>query len=214
MKIAVIDKHPISRAGLVSFLNNRFKNVHIIESESITTFQKDFSDQNPDLIILGINQSANAININFITMESKGKKPFTGHVIVYDEKPNFSMITHYLKAGLRGYLTKQNSLDEIETCILEVLKGKRYVNDEVMQWILESYYVAGGTSRDDNFPPLTRREYEIARYLIANMKTSEIAKTLGVTASTVSTIKNTIFKKLDVDNISNLREVIQPRIHL
>jgi len=212
MKIAVIDKHPISRAGLVSFLHTRFKDISIIESENIASFQKTYADQDPDLFILGISQSANAININFITMVSKGREQLTGFVIAYDEKPNFSMITHYLKAGLRGYITKQNDLDEIETCIREVIKGKRYICDEVMQSILDSYYDAGGTSRENNFPPLTRREYEIAKYLIKDMKTSIIAKTLGVTASTVSTIKNTIFKKLDVDNIPNLREVIQPRV--
>lgn len=213
MKIAVIDKHPISRAGLISFLNTRFEDADIIESENVTSFQEAHPGQNPDLIILGINQSANAANINFITTVSKRKKTQpAGTVIVYDEKPNFSMIIHYLKAGLRGYITKQNSLDEIKQCIGAVLNGKRYVCDEVMQLILDSYYVEESILREGHFPPLTPREFEIAKYLIKYTKTSVIAKTLGVTSSTVSTIKNTIFKKLDVDNIQNLKEVIQPNL--
>lgn len=214
MKIALIDKHPITHAGLVNFLHSRYKDLTIIESEDITSFQQEYSGQNPDLIILGINQSANAVNIRFIKMVSKGKEQFTGFVIVYDDKPNFSMITHYLKAGLRGYLTKQNSFHELEHCIKEVFKGKRYICDEVIQWILESYYVEEGTYREDNFPPLTPREYEIAKHLAKDMKTSVIAKKLGVTSSTVSTIKNAIFRKLDVDSIHNLKEVIQPRMQI
>jgi DNA-binding NarL/FixJ family response regulator len=55
---------------------------------------------------------------------------------------------------------------------------------------------------------LTNRESEIAKYLSQGMTTSWIANELGRKASTISTIKHSIFKKMKVDNILELRTAI------
>lgn len=51
---------------------------------------------------------------------------------------------------------------------------------------------------------LTNRELEIAQLIIEGFKSSEIANTLNLQKSTVSTYKNRIFEKLGIDNIPDL----------
>ena len=207
MTIALIDKHPILRTGLVFFLKDHFNEATILESDSITTFNESYKDQKPELIILGISQDSSANNLSFINLVKK-KYPKSS-IVLYDEKPGTSMVFHYLKAGVKGYLSKQNNLTELIDCITDVLKGKRYICNDVLEIILDGNFVEKNVTPEDN-NPLTSREYEIAQYLSQGMKTSLIAQTLGRKMSTISTIKTNIFKKLDVDNILKLREVMLP----
>ncbi|WP_221393266.1 response regulator transcription factor [Dyadobacter sp. NIV53] len=208
MTIALIDKHPILRTGLVFFIKDHFTEATILESDSIVTFYESYRDQKPDLIILGISQDSNSNNLNFINLVKK-KYPKAA-IVLYDEKPGTSMGFHYLKAGVKGYLSKQNNLTELIDCITDVLKGKRYICNDVLEIILDGNFVEKIDSQEENIS-LTSREYEIAQYLSQGMKTSLIAQTLGRKMSTISTIKTNIFKKLEVDNILKLREVLLPK---
>ena len=211
MNIVLIDKHPILRTGLAFFLKDHFNEATILESDSVTTFHESYRDQKPDLIILGISQDSTGNNLSFINIVKK-KYP-KASIVLYDEKPGTSMVFHYLKAGIKGYLSKQNNLTELIDCISDVLKGRRYICNEVLEIILNGNFVEKNTSMDENMS-LTSREYEIAQYLSQGMKTSLIAQTLGRKMSTISTIKTNIFKKLDVDNILKLREVLLPNTSL
>lgn len=207
MTIALIDKHPITRRGLFLLLKNQFKEAVILQSESILTFYKLFRNQDPDLIILGISQDINDNNIGFINFIRQNYPK--GPIILYDENPGSSLVFHYLKTGIFGYLSKQNNILELTECIESVLNGKRYICNEILNLILSQHLTEKKDIYKDN-GLLTSREYEIAHYLSQGMKTSLIAQTLGRKMSTISTIKTNIFKKLQVGNILELRALMQP----
>jgi DNA-binding NarL/FixJ family response regulator len=57
---------------------------------------------------------------------------------------------------------------------------------------------------------LSSQEYEIASQLLKGLSTNNIAQKIGRKATTISTIKNNIFKKLEVDNIIKLPRVLTP----
>lgn len=205
--IALIDNHPIIRTGLGLFLKKSFDEVTVMESDSILSLYTLDPNQVPDLVILGISQSSFNENLGLINAT---KKYFSSsHIIIYDETPRSSLVLHYLRAGAKGYLTKLNSANELVDCIGEVLKGKRYICNEVFDVILDRYPFEKMKSSKVN-ELLTSREFEIAKYLSEGMKTSSIAQKLGRKASTISTTKNNIYKKLHVDNILKLREAILP----
>lgn len=127
---------------------------------------------------------------------------------MYDDRPDASLIVPYLKAGVNGYLSKQNSTNKLIECVEIVLEGKRYVCKEVLELILDEYIIENKALPANSFPPLTPREYEIAKSLIQGIKTSEIAKVFGRKLGTISAMKTSIFKKLKVDNIVKLREMM------
>ena len=135
MVIALIDKHPILRTGLVFFLKDHFNEATILESDSIITLNESYRDQKPDLIILGISQDSNGNNFNYINLVKK-RYPKSS-IILYDENPGTSIVFNYLKAGIKGYLSKQNNLSDLIDCMNDVLKGKRYIGNDVMEIILD-----------------------------------------------------------------------------
>ena len=54
---------------------------------------------------------------------------------------------------------------------------------------------------------LSNREIEIAKLLVEGFSNIDICNTLNIQKSTVSTYKNRIFEKLDVDNLSSLIQI-------
>lgn len=62
--------------------------------------------------------------------------------------------------------------------------------------------LAGGNDRDDEVPPLTRREDEILRLLAAGMSNAAIAARLSVSVNTVASHLKHLYPKLGVANRS------------
>jgi len=200
MTIAIIDRQLLYLYGLRQFLKEQFPDVRILEYERVDTIQKFTADQIPNLFILGIGRANETQHLDFI---SRVSKRHTIKTIVYDETADYARARLYLKAGANGYLSKQNDIDELTESIKQVLKGERFICGEVAGLVFNNSRPLGGYKSR-----LTNREYEVARHLIDGMKTSAIAKQLNRKASTISTIKNTIFRKLEVDNIMMLRDRI------
>ena len=92
-------------------------------------------------------------------------------------------------------------------CITHLLEGKRYLCGSVTALLVDKFFY-GPIEKVVKVRNLTRREYEIAQYLSEGMKLWEIAKKIDRHASTISTIKKTIFSKLEVDSVMKLHKVL------
>ena len=200
MTIALVDKHPLILSGLHQFISEEFKDAKIVEADSVTSLQGKFRYNMPELFILGFGQNTDDENASFI---SRAKNKHAVKTIVFDDHPDHSRAKYYLQTGANGYISKQDQLSDLSLCIKKVLKGERYVCPEIFVLMEKNQNISIQLSGI-----LSTREYEIAKYLSEGMRTSSIAETLGRKASTISTIKNNIFKKLKVDNILQLRKTL------
>jgi len=125
LRIAIIDRHPILRIGLDFVLKNLYYESILLESVSINAFKRTYPDQNPDLIILAINQNDSRNNLAFINRTKKWYN--AANIIVYDEESDPFMVSDYLDAGVHGYVSKQGKVTELVACILDVMDGNCYV---------------------------------------------------------------------------------------
>ena len=117
--IVVIDRYPILRTGLVHFLKDELDDVWILGYENIEVFQQIHPYLKPDVIISGLSQCDQWTNQELI-LQTQGFYDLRT-VIFYDETTDFSMVRHYFRLGVQHYLSKQSDLEELKTCIIEVL---------------------------------------------------------------------------------------------
>jgi DNA-binding NarL/FixJ family response regulator len=109
-----------------------------------------------------------------------------------------------LRAGARGYLTKDASSDEIERAIRDAVCGKTRLDPAVQERLVQ--LVTSGTTPARGagaVPPggsLTEREIEVLRLMADGLPNREIAERLFVTEATVKTHVNNVFGKLDVND--------------
>jgi DNA-binding NarL/FixJ family response regulator len=110
-----------------------------------------------------------------------------------------------LEAGARGYLTKDASADDIHRAILDVTRGRTYLDPDVQQRLIAGFLGRhAGATREHvahaaSLPgPLTTRELEVLRLIASGMSNSEIARSLVLSSATVKTHINHIFAKTGV----------------
>lgn len=107
-----------------------------------------------------------------------------------------------LRAGARGYLTKDAGSDEILDALRQVARGQAAIDPAVQHHLLDA--LAGDGSQGPagatgSLPGgLTGREAEVLRLMAQGLSNSEIAESLFVSPSTVKTHINNLFAKTGV----------------
>jgi DNA-binding NarL/FixJ family response regulator len=107
-----------------------------------------------------------------------------------------------LRAGARGYLTKDAEADELARAIRRVHEGKAMLDSDVQARLLDrlddasaaSPPATGNTAPDD----LTNREVEVLGLIAAGFSNAEIARRLVLSEATVKTHINRLFAKTGV----------------
>jgi DNA-binding NarL/FixJ family response regulator len=108
-----------------------------------------------------------------------------------------------LRAGARGYLTKDAGRSDLETAIRSVSQGQSTFAPEVGALLIGRISDAPRRAAE-RFPTLTAREAEVVDLIAEGLSNGEIAARLFVSVATVKTHVNTIFAKLAVRDRAQL----------
>lgn len=101
-----------------------------------------------------------------------------------------------LRAGARGFLTKDASADEIRTALTTVARGDAQLDPTVQRRLLEALSHGGVSALPASVPDnLTPREVGVLQLIAAGRSNSEIANELYVSDATVKTHVNHILAK-------------------
>ena len=103
-----------------------------------------------------------------------------------------------LKAGARGYLTKDASAEEIEQAIRALAAGRTHLDPAIQQRLIAAVLQGQPSMPAPPQPPLdglSSREVEVLKLIAAGMSNSEIATALFLSNATIKTHINRIFSK-------------------
>ncbi|MFE7132015.1 response regulator [Streptomyces sp. NPDC057638] len=104
-----------------------------------------------------------------------------------------------LRAGARGYLTKDADGDEIVRAIQEVMAGRAGLSPVVQRRLLEEVTAAVPEPSATTLPDgLTGREGEVLTLIADGLSNAEIARRLHISTATVKTHINNLFAKARV----------------
>ncbi|MGY0235580.1 response regulator [Longispora urticae] len=101
-----------------------------------------------------------------------------------------------LRAGARGYLTKDAGVEEITRALRRVAGGQADLDPDVQRKLLE--LIPGEHLRAPAAHDLTDREVEVLRLIAQGLSNSDIAGRLFISEATVKTHVNHIFAKIEV----------------
>jgi DNA-binding NarL/FixJ family response regulator len=102
-----------------------------------------------------------------------------------------------LRAGARGYLTKDAGGSEIHEALRRVVDDQAAIDPAVQQHLVDA--IATGPARPTGPPPdgLTPRETEVLTHIAEGLSNSEIASLLVVSEATVKSHINRLLAKID-----------------
>jgi DNA-binding NarL/FixJ family response regulator len=106
-----------------------------------------------------------------------------------------------LRAGARGYLTKDAGAEEIHRALDHVMRGGALIDPAVQHHLLDA--IAAGPDNTEPVVPdmsdgLTLREAEVLTLIAEGLSNSEIAERMGVAEMTVKSHINHLFAKTGV----------------
>lgn len=205
-RIMIVDDHPMMRDGLTMRINSQEDMIVCGEAATEDSAVERVKQLCPDLVLIDISlKEGNGIElvkrIRLLNGTTKMLVVSTFQESLYAERA--------LRAGALGYLNKQESNEKLLEAIRTVLRGERYVSDEVTQRLV-SQALGKRAITDDPIETLTDRELEIFRLIGAGVGTSAIAEQLFLSTHTVDTHRENIKKKLGAKSGSELnRQAIQ-----
>ena len=107
-----------------------------------------------------------------------------------------------LRAGARGYLTKDADADEILRAVEGVMSGDAGLSPKVQRRLLDRFAVDREEPRQESTGPLpdglTPREAEVLALVAEGLSNPEIARRLMIAPATVKTHINNLFAKTAV----------------
>jgi DNA-binding NarL/FixJ family response regulator len=124
------------------------------------------------------------------------------HVIALTTYADNNSVLEALRAGARGYLTKDAGSEDIRRALEQVSNGHLAVDPTVQQHLVNAII------KPDRIPPppsgLTPREVEVLRLIAGGLSNMEIADRLVVSETTIKTHVNHIFAKTAVRDRAQL----------
>ena len=166
----------------------------------------------PDVIILDIGQGWT----NALETRGRIKKLMRMVRIVYlTASVDVEIASDVLRGGASGYLLRSSYDVELVSAIREVLQGKRYISEPIMQAIAEIIH-------ELDTPQLTRknltdRQREVLKLLAEGRTMKEIAYVLMLTPRTVAFHKYKLMERLHLQTNADLiqyaiqEHIVSPR---
>lgn len=200
-RFLLIDDHSIIRTGVALVLNDLYVSCVIDEAAGGDEGMEFVKQNNYDLVVLDLNMphtdSASLISALLFRNPSL-------HILIFTMAAESIFAKHYLKMGVRGFISKDVSKDELKRAITQVMAGKTYLSQDML------FELSQAQLQDKSLNPfenLSKRELQLLTYFINGDGLSQIATSLNIGKSTVGTHKANIFEKLNVKNVIELREL-------
>jgi DNA-binding NarL/FixJ family response regulator len=198
-RVILVEDHPMFREQLTQLINkepgmtvcgeadNTYEGFRLIEAEAPDIAIVDLTLKGPSGLELLKDLRAKEIDVPVLVLSMHDEALYAERV---------------LKAGARGYITKNEVSKEVMTAIYAVLRGEIYLPARIASRILES--VAAGRKDGNGVTQLTDRELEIFELIGRGRSTREISNQLHLGVSTVDTYRARIKTKLHLENSSQL----------
>ncbi|MEQ1553086.1 MAG: response regulator transcription factor [Ferruginibacter sp.] len=200
-KFLLIDDHVIVRTGIKLLIASIYIDSQIDEAKDGDSALALVNDNEYDFAMLDVlmpNTDSLAL------METFKEKCPNLKVLVFSMNAEKVYAMRYLKAGAKGFVSKDAPMDEVRKAIDMVLNGKKYISEEMLSLLAEGKV---DSANKNPFSLLSSREFEIVLMLLNGKTISGIAAELQLGISTIGTHKGRIFIKLKVNNLLELQDL-------
>ena len=197
IRVLIADDQRVVREGL-SMLISLIDGVDVVGAASDGAEAVQLAEaHHPDVIMMDLRMPG--IDGITATADLRQRLP-ASRVLVLTTYADQDAILPALRAGARGYLTKDASAEQIEGAIRAVHAGQTYldpaVQERLVAAVINPSQAVGPSGPDRQLPAgLTAREAEVLTLLASGLSNADIAQRLYLSNATVKTHINRIFAK-------------------
>ncbi len=200
-RIAIIDDHPMVRQGIRVVLQAEGGFEVCGEAECVSEALQMLAREKPDLAIVDLHLK-NSSGLELIK-DLQVRQPELP-ILVLSMRDEGFYAERVLRAGARGYVTKEEGPRKIIEGVRRVLAGDIFLSDQMASKVMSK--IVGGLDKPGDSPmdALTDRELEVFELIGQGLPTREVAERLHISPKTVDSHREHIKEKLKLDNSTDL----------
>lgn len=201
IRVLIVDDHPLVRESLARMIQREPDLMVCGEAEERLQAMQVVARTRPHLALIDLtlkNSSGMELVKDICSRYPKIK------ILVLSMHDETVVAERVVRAGARGYITKEEPPAKILEAVRQVLRGEIYWSERAVKCIVSRI---APSSSSGNFAPanvLTDREMQVFELIGMGQSTRQIAASLQIGVSTVETYRNRIRKKLRLKNGAEL----------
>ncbi|HLU92612.1 MAG TPA: response regulator transcription factor, partial [Membranihabitans sp.] len=194
VRILVADDHGIVRMGLIQEIKQLKPRAQLYEVEDYDALYKLVAKEKFDLAILDVKMPNGSLQeaIEYIRFKQPELR-----ILVFSSQDEQLYAARYLKMGADGFLNKHSSREVIERALNDMLSKGKYLSEELRDAMI--FDSLTNQKKSSPVESLSNRELQVANKLCEGMTIKEMSDHLHLHTSTISTYKNRIFEKLNIN---------------
>ena len=198
IRIAIVDDHPIFRAGLHRLLDEQPDFDVVAEGEDGADVGSIVHRHCPDLLLLDLKMP----NVGGLSaLEALREIKHDIKVVILTASAKEEDYVRAIMAGARGIILKDTSADLLFKAIRKVQQGEVWLDRKTTAAVLREFASPdrpASSSRDE--PNLSKRELEIVGYVAQGFRNKEIAGRMFISEQTVKNHLHNVFEKVGVSD--------------
>ncbi len=197
IRIAVVDKYPLFRDGIILALNSQSDFRVIDQGATAWDAIRIVKESTPDVIVLDADILDNSIE----TLEAILRHDLRIGIVMLADAATEECVYAALRRGARGYLLRETNRSELVQTVRVLHQGQSFISPSLAARLLTDKRPAHGDSKSVNgLPHLTPREQQILAILVQGRSNKEIGNSLYLSEKTIKHHLTNILQKLRVRN--------------
>ena len=205
IKIYIADDYPVLRDGIKAVFASQPDFSVVGEAGDGIEALEGIAKLKPDIVIMDITMP----RLNGITATKRIAEEHPDiKVIILSMHTDIHNAIDAFRAGARGYVLKDSPPEDILDAVRKVSGGAKYASPVVAEGLLDGFVeIIKKNQTDDPFDSLSQREREVLRMIADGATSKEVAEKLFVSVSTIKSHRNSIMKKLRVNDMAGLIKI-------
>ena len=194
ISVVIVDDHLLFRESLGALLD-KYENLAIIAlCENGEQAVEVVRAENPGVVLMDIQMPV----MSGIMATQQIAAFSAAHIIGLSMHTEPALAMGMIKAGAKGYVSKNSSVDEIANAIFTVVKGQKYIAQTIRNSMADAAIApAAGQPVQAT---LTAKQAAIIQLISEGKTSKEISRALGISAKTVEVHRYNIRKKFKAKN--------------
>ena len=195
-RVLIADDHALVREG-ISILISRGGFTVVAEASNGQEALKQASRYQPDMAVLDMNMPI--MNGLETAQELRRLSPRTKSIVL-SLHADANNVLAAMRAGIKGYVLKSQSVVELLQALNDVSTGGFYLSPGVSGVVVDAVRTKSSLTDD----PLTGRERQVLKLVAEGYSTKECASILGVSVKTADSHRTRLMRKLSIHGTAGL----------
>jgi len=203
IKVILVDDHAVVRAGFKMLLATHDQIEVIAEAERGEEAMQLYKARQPDIMVMDISMPGIG---GLEAIRRICARDNAARILVFSVHNEQVFINQAIKAGAKGFISKNSAADILIDAIQHIVNGGTYIEEALSQ----------GLTQENNAMPidhqmiidtLTSREFDIFILLAKGKTAHKISEELCLSYKTIANYSTQLKKKLNVETVAELAHI-------